>query len=224
LATRERPADRGLRLGRAALVRIGGELRQARIDRGLSLDVVAATCGISRTELSRIERALSPRVPLVTLAKIAAVVGLDLTARLYPGASPLRDGAQAALLADFRTLVHSSVSWAMEVPLPIPRDQRAWDVLLKGIDWRFGCEAETGPRDAQALTRRLQLKLRDGGVDGVLLVLREGASTREFTRSALDVLGPMFPVMSRDALASLRLGRRPDGNAIVVVPRRSRLR
>jgi hypothetical protein len=70
----------------------------------------------------------------------------------------------------------------------------------------------------------LQLKLRDGGVDGVLLVLREGASTREFTRSATDVLGPMFSVASRDALARLRLGRPPHGNAIVVVPRRSRLR
>jgi transcriptional regulator with XRE-family HTH domain len=211
-------------VGRAALVRIGAELRAARTDRGLSLDVVAAACGISRTELSRIERALSPHVPLVTLAKAAAVTGLDLTARVYPGASPLCDGAQAALLTDFRSLIHASVSWATEVPLPIAGDQRAWDVLIGGPDWRFGCEAETGPRDAQALVRRLQLKLRDGGVDGVLLVLREGASTREFTRSAVDVLGPMFSAASRDALARLRLGRHPSGNAIVVVPRRSRLR
>jgi transcriptional regulator with XRE-family HTH domain len=203
---------------------LGSELREARTDRGLSLDVVAAACGISRTELSRIERALASRVPLVTLATIAAVVGLDLAVRLYPGASPLRDGAQAALLSDFRRLVHATVGWATEVPLPIPGDQRAWDVLLTGADWRFGCEAETRPRDAQALARRLQLKLRDGGVDGVLLVLREGASTREFTRSAVDVLGPMLAVTSRVALARLRVGRRPDGNAIVVVPRRSRLR
>jgi transcriptional regulator with XRE-family HTH domain len=202
---------------------LGSELRESRTDRGLSLDVVAAACGTSRAELSRIERALAPRVPLVTLATIAAVVGLDLTARLYPGASPLRDAAQAALVRDFRSLVHSTVAWATEVPLPIPGDQRAWDVLLTGADWRFGCEAETRPRDAQALARRLQLKLRDGGVDGVLLVLREGASTREFSRSAMDVLGPMFSAASRDALARLRLGQRPDGNAIVIVPRRSRL-
>jgi transcriptional regulator with XRE-family HTH domain len=202
---------------------LGAELREARIDRGLSLDLVASAGGTSRAELSRIERALSPQVPLTTLAKVASVVGLDLTARLYPGASPLRDRAHVALLADFRTLVHASIAWAVEAPLPNPGDQRAWDILLIGTDWRFGGEAETGPRDAQALTRRIQLKVRDGGVDGVLLLLREGASTRQFTRAAADILAPMFPIPSREALASLGAGRPPIGSAVVIVPRRSRL-
>jgi transcriptional regulator with XRE-family HTH domain len=127
MASRERPADRGARTAQTALARLGGELRETRIDRGLSLEQVATAAGISKAELSRIERSLSPRVPLLTLCRCAAVVGLDLAVRAYPGATPLRDAAHARLLGVFRRLLHPSLRWASEVPLPLPGDQRAWD-------------------------------------------------------------------------------------------------
>jgi transcriptional regulator with XRE-family HTH domain len=220
VATRERPADRGLRLGRTALVRIGAELRQARTGAGLSIDRVAAALAISNAEVSRIERARSPNVPFVTLARFAAVVGLDLASKLYPGPNPLRDAPQSELLADFRAGLHPTLGWASEVPLPVPGDQRAWDGTVRGPDWLFGVEGETAPRDGQALVRRLQLKVRDGAVDGVLLLLRDTRTVRTFLREAQPLFGSELPLQTRDVFARLRAGDRPASSAIVVVPRR----
>lgn len=218
----ERPIDRGTRLGKATLARIGQELRDARLDRSLSVDTTATALRISNAEVSRIERARSPRVPLVTLAHMAALVGLDLSVRLYPGASPLRDAAQVALLSDFRAMLHRSLRWATEVPLPIAGDQRAWDATACGPDWCFGIEAETLPRDAQALVRRLQLMLRDGGgLDGVVLVVRDTRRTREFLRAAADELAGAFPIPSRRASELLAAGLAPEGSAVILVPRRT---
>lgn len=177
--------------------------------------------GISNAELSRIERALSAPVPHVTLVRCAAVVGLDLVIRTYAGPAPIRDAAQATLLADFRRILHPSLRWASEVPFPIPGDQRAWDGMVIGIDWRFGVEAETSPRDAQALARRLALKLRDGQVDGLVLILRDGPGTREFIVAADSVLGPLVPIPTRHALAALRDGVRPSGSALIPLRRSS---
>jgi transcriptional regulator with XRE-family HTH domain len=218
VATRERPADRGARLGRAALDRIGRELRIARTDRGLSCAAVGAAIGVSAAEVRRIERALSPRVAAATLARLAAAVGLDLVLRVYPGPAPIRDAAHARLLADFRAILHPSIRWATEVPLPHPGDQRSWDGMLLGAGWRFGVEAETAPADAQALVRRLRLKERDGIVDGVLLVVRDTRRVRDFLAAGRDVLVPAFPVSTRAALASLRTGSPPVGSAVIVVP------
>jgi len=220
MATRERLADRGSRLARESLERLGRDLRAARIDRGLSCAAVGIAVGRSAAEVSRVERARSARVPYVTLARMAAVVGLEISLRAYPGATPLRDAAHARLLADFRAGIHPSLHWASEVPLPIVGDQRAWDAMLIGRGWRFGVEAETAPADAQAFARRIGLKERDGHVDGVLLVVRETRRVRAFLAAATPVFGPAFPVPAREALTSLRAGTKPVGNAIIVVPYR----
>ncbi len=219
MPSRERPSDRGTRLGRATLARIGQELRDARLDRSLSIDSVATGLKISNAEVSRIERALSPKAPLVTLSRLAAMVGLDLSTRLYPGVTPLRDAAQVALLSDFRAKLHRSLRWATEVPLPIAGDQRAWDATTSGPNWCFGVEAETLPRDAQALVRRLQLKQRDGDVNGVLLVVRDTRRTREFLHAAGDELAGAFPFSGRRASELLAAGIQPEGSAVVLVGR-----
>lgn len=62
----------------AMRVRIGGELRMARLGAALTLDQVCGAIGISRSEGSRIERGEAPWVDLTTLNRFAAVVGLDL--------------------------------------------------------------------------------------------------------------------------------------------------
>jgi hypothetical protein len=145
-------------------------------------------------------------------------VGLDLSSRLYPGAGPLRDAAHASLLWNFRSLLHRSIRWATEVPLPIAGDLRAWDAFISTNAWRYGIEAETSPRDAQALNRRLQLKARDGGVDGVLLVLRDSQSIRRFLREAEVEFRSNFPQPGVRAIELLRAGVDPGGSSIVLVP------
>jgi len=141
---------------------------------------------------------------------LCAVVGLELSVRCFPGGQPIRDVAQAALLARFRGRLHNSVRWAAEVPLPRPGDQRAWDALVTGSGWRFGVEAETAPRDGQALARRLELKRRDGQVDGVILVLPNTRRTRTFLREFVSTAAESFPVSGERALelASHRVAAR----------------
>ena len=222
MASRERPIDRGSRVGRAALETMGRELRIARTDRGLSCAAAGEAAGISGMEVSRIERAASSRVPVLTLARLAAVVGLDLSLRAYPGPSPLRDAGHARLLADFRAAIHPAIRWATEVPLPHPGDLRSWDAMLIGSTWRFGVEAETAPADAQAVVRRLRLKERDGRVDGMLLVVRDTRRVHDFLATGDELFRPTFPISARSALRSLRSGERPAGNAIIVVGYRSK--
>ena len=206
-------------MGVAMLRRIGEELRLARVSRALSMATVAVAVGISTAEISRIERGRSPRVPLITLARLAGAVGLDLVSRLYPGGPPVRDAPQISLLADFAGLLAPSLRWDTEVPLPIAGDQRAWDGMIRGVGWRFGVEAESSPRDGQALVRRLQLKFRDGEVAGVILLVRDTRMTRWFLDEAEPELISLLPLSSREVLSPLRRGERPPGNGIVVVPR-----
>jgi hypothetical protein len=83
--------------------------------------------------------------------------------------------------------------------------------------FRIGVEAETRPRDAQALQRRLALKRRDGGVDHVLLALAATRGNRAFLREAGRAFAPDFPVTGRDAIAALAAGRDPGGSTIVLL-------
>ena len=220
VGVQERAIDRGRRLGRDALVRIGAELRVARIDRGLTIDAVSAAISVSNAQVSRVERALAPAVPLSMLVQFAAIVGLDLVVKAYPGPNALRDAPQLHLLEDFRRRLHASIRWAVEVPLPIAGDQRAWDGLISGTSWHYGVEVESLPRDAQALVRRLNLKERDGDVDGVILVLPDTRRTRSFRNDASAELEPAFPVAGPEALRRLEAGEDPRGSAVVLIPSR----
>jgi transcriptional regulator with XRE-family HTH domain len=215
---RERPIDRGTLRGRELVATLCREIRTARIDRGLTVREVARACGISPSALSRIERGLIVRVPLVVLAQLLSVVGLELSARAFPGGEPIRDAGHAQLLRSFRARLHGSLHWATEVPLPGAGDLRAWDGLVSSPDWRYGIEAETGPTDGQALARRLARKQRDGMVDGVVLVLPAGRRTAAFLREASDLLQPSFPVPGRRALELFGAGVNPGGSSVVVVP------
>lgn len=219
MPTRDRPADRGRRRGRELYLGVARELRAARVDRGLSLSAIGAAIGLSASEVSRIERGLLPGVSVVRLAELQAVVGLELDVRVYPGGQPLRDASQVELLERFRRRLHRSWHWATEVPLPIAGDLRAWDALAWLPDERYGIEVETRPSDAQGLVRRLQLKRRDGGVDGVLLVLPDTRTARAFVRAAEPTLRGFFSIPGYRAIELLQAGADPGCNAIVIVPR-----
>ena len=88
---------------------------------------------------------------------------------------------------------------------------------MAGRDWRYGVEAETHPEDAQALARRLQLKLRDGRMDGVLLVIPKTRHVRRFLEASAALLGPNFLVEGRTAMARLASGVDPGGSSIIVL-------
>lgn len=209
------PVDRGTERARRILADLGRELRAARRDRGLSQAAIGRAAGVSGVTVGRVERGLAPRVSFLLVARLVEAVGLGLSARAYPGGSPLRDAAHVALLARFRRGLHSSLRWRTEVPLPIVGDQRAWDGLIVGDGWRYGVEAETAPLDAQALGRRLALKARDGGVDGLILLLPRTRRTREFVRDARESLILSFPGSETYTLELLAAGTCPSASTIV---------
>lgn len=217
MASHEKPADRGARRARAIRIELGRAVHDARVDRGLSLADVGSAVGLSAASISRTERGLSPNVSIAAVAQLLEVVGLEFSGRAFPGSGPIRDAAHIRLLEAFRTRLHRSVRWATEVPLPTLGDQRGWDAMISMPTWRYGVEAETSPRDAQALDRRIQLKASDSSVDGVILLIPDTRAARMFLGAAGLHLRAAFPVPGRRVLELLGAGVDPGGSSIVMV-------
>src|SRR5688572_9305039 len=182
MGSRERAIDAWAARGRALTAQLLGELRNARLDRDLSEASLGASIGVSASQYSRIERGLTRGLTIEQSVVLLAGVGLELSARTYPAGEPLRDAGHVALLERFRGVLHASLRVRTEVPFPMPGDLRAWDLVLLGSDWRHAYEAETRPRDRQALERRLALKARDGDVEAVSLLLTDSRHNRDFVR------------------------------------------
>jgi|SRR5690349_4755222 len=217
MGSRERPVDIGALRGHALLDTLLRELRAARLDRNLSGAAIADAAGLSRAQYSRIERGLIKGVTLPQLGALLAAVGLDLSARAFPGGPPIRDAAHAALLGRLRSEVHPSLRTMTEVPFPLAGDRRAWDIVVIGNPWRHAFEAETRPRDLQALERRIALKLRDGEVDAVSLLLLDSRDNRRFVREHAASLREHFPVHGSRAMELLRVGADPGRGSVVLL-------
>lgn len=217
---RERAADRGSRLARRDLVAIGVDLRTARIMAGKTLEDVGGAVGMSYSNVGRIERAALPSVAVAQLARIGAVVGLDVRVHAYPGPTPLRDAAQIALFDRFRLRLGSTLVMRTEVPLRIDGDLRAWDAVIAGFEPPadpLHTEGETRLYDAQAQLRRIALKARDSGVDTVLLVVADTPRNRAAVRAVGPMITEEYPIQTRAALASLAASRHPGGSAVVFI-------
>ena len=218
MVTRVRAADVGSLKARSIIADLGTELRHARIDHGLSQAAVGRAVRLSPSQVSRIERGDVPRVPLSNLARLLAVVGLELSARAYPAGPPIRDAAHRALLERLRARVSPAAAWRFEVPVANAGDQRAWDAdLLLGAR-RLAVEAETRPRDIQALQRRVALKRRDDpDVSAVVLLLADTRHNRALVREHGEALRADFPAPAGEILRALNEGRVPDGSGILLV-------
>jgi hypothetical protein len=178
---------------------------------------VGAALGWSRTKVGRAERGSLAAFSVADLAEHAAVVGLTLSAKLYPDGSPVRDAAHLALIARFRAQLASGLKLATEVPLPNPGDGRAWDAVIFGAGASIGVEAETRLRDVQALTRRIALKQRDAGFERVVLLIASSRTNRRLLREHGPALATSFPVKGLSAMRALAAGRDPGGGAVIAL-------
>jgi transcriptional regulator with XRE-family HTH domain len=218
MATKQRQVDFGSARARAVLTDMAGEIRNARLSHGLSQQDVATAAKTSRSKVSRIELGQEPGAALLDIARLLAVVGLELSARAYPAGRPIRDAAHVALLARFRSRLAPSVAMKLEVPIPIPGDQRAWDMVLLIGTAQVAVEAETRPRDVQALLRRIALKRRDDpGITSVILLLSDTRHNRALIRDHRDVLGAAFPATSADLFGALGEGRDVGNGGVALV-------
>jgi transcriptional regulator with XRE-family HTH domain len=216
MGVRNGPVARARRRIDADLAAIVADCAAARRGAGLSQRFVASACGVNGSTLARIESGATRAPDLRLLASIAGCVGLDLRLRAYPAGDPIRDAGQQRLLGRLRSRLHPSIAMPTEVPLPIDGDLRAWDAVLRAPAWHRPLEAETVIDDLQALERRLALKVRDGRVDGVILLV---ADTRRNRRAIASAPGAFqgFDRRTRRVLRELAAGRDPGGSSLVLL-------
>ena len=216
MPTWQSASHRGISRSQYLLRRSGEELRRLRIAAGLSTRQLAGMVGISHTQLRRIEAGLAPHIDLELLARIASVLGAELSLGVHPVGPPVRDKAHLALLQRFAARLGPGITWRAEVPIPLPGDLRSADGVAAGSAFDAIVEAETHLADVQATERRLRAKQRDLGTSRAILLV---ADTRHDRRVIAGVpeLRRQFPVGTRPCLAALRAGRDPGGDCLVIL-------
>ena len=212
---RETAADRGRRRGRYLTQRATNDIANARRASGLSLREVARRAGLGHAKVARIERG-DGEIDLVTLASIAAILGLELSLSLHPDGDPVRDKGHLALLSRLRGRIEPACGWRTEVPMPIPGDRRSADAVIDGRTFLALVEAETHLDDIQALERGIGGKKRDLDADRAVLLVADTRHNRAVIRRVPE-LSRQFPISTRAALACLARGDDPGGDCLVVL-------
>jgi transcriptional regulator with XRE-family HTH domain len=181
---------------------------------------VATAAGISRSTYTRIEGGIYAPLSIVVASRIAAVLGLDLSVRVYPGAEALRDAAQVARLALVLDQVGAPLAYRTELALPpseaSPFEQRAWDAELTGDGERTTMEMEIRLSDAQALERRMNLKRRDDPADHFVLLVADTHHNRRVLRDFPDLFPELVRLSFNAFVKSLASGRHPPSSLVLV--------
>jgi hypothetical protein len=167
--------------------------------------------------VSRVEAGRLAHLTFERAMRHAAVVGLVARVGMYPAGRAVRDQRQLTLEARYRAEIASDWAWRVEVGLPIAGDLRAVDVELKRPGCRIANELIVRLADVQAQFRAALLKQRDGGHDRLIVVVADTHANRAALRLAWDAVSRSFPITARAALAALRQGRDPGGNAIILL-------
>jgi hypothetical protein len=104
-----------------------------------------------------------------------------------------------------------------EVPLPIPGDQRAWDGRISDGRNTASIEGESKLYDAQEITRRIELKVRDDPDAGaVILVVNRTAYNRRILAQHREAFRGRFPLDGAAIARELRRGRVPAVGGIIL--------
>jgi len=213
---RESASERGARRGRQLRARTSAELDDARRRAGLSFRELARRLGVSVEKVQRALRGEPGSLTIDFAARIAAVLGQQLSVGLYPDGDPVRDRAHLALLARLRTRLAPGLRWRTEVPIPIAGDHRSGDALIGGDEFDVLIEAETHLHHIQALERSIAGKQRDLGASRVVLLVSDTRHNREVIRDVAE-LRRRFPIGTRAFLAALGRERDPGGDALVIL-------
>jgi transcriptional regulator with XRE-family HTH domain len=217
MANRVRAIDEARRLWLRLAGEIGGELRTARLNLGITQREVGAAIGVSASEISRRELGQARRLTGERLAVHAAAVGLRLSLKLFPVGGGIRDEAQAryirALLARVRQ------GWRVTLEAGIPRfgDLRAVDILLISGAARIAVEVITRVGDLQAQLRSARLKARDIGATRLVLVVADTHANARVVDALRSMLAPDFELDARRVLGDLEAGREPSRDALILL-------
>jgi transcriptional regulator with XRE-family HTH domain len=197
---------------------MGDAIRGLREDGALTQAAVAEAAGIDRSHLARIETG-DREASLDVLAAVAAVLGADLSLRLYPTTGPrIRDRIQAAMVEALLRRVDGR--WRATPEVPVFRPARGV------IDLVLDDRRETlVAAEFNSQLRRLEQQIRwhrekeaslpssalwppgsPGRHDPAtsrLLVLRVTSALIELTRTYEDTVRAAYPARSADVVAAL---------------------
>jgi transcriptional regulator with XRE-family HTH domain len=218
MATASRAATVGLRRADRHLHEIGDAFREQRLALGLSQEHVATAAGIKRRKYGRIEAGQTP-VTVPEVDRIAAILGLEASIRIYPAGPAVRDAGQARKLGGFLGHVRTPLTFKVEVGLPAregPFEQRAWDAVLFGHGERTACELEMRLRDVQAMRRRHDLKRRDDPTEHFLLLIADTRSNRRLVAEFDTLFHDLPRLRPSDVYRALASGRQPPTGLLFV--------
>jgi transcriptional regulator with XRE-family HTH domain len=203
------------------------DLRDARLDRGISQRALAAAAGVDHSTLSRIEAGLI-EPSLETLTLIATALGLEPSIKLFAATGPrIHDKVSAPVTDALLAIRHPR--WAPRLEVAVTRPARGV------IDLVLSEQLDVVAAEIQGQLRRVEEQLRRAGekADSLpsarewpwtigqprisrLLVLRSTSETRRLVRSLPELFRAAFPVPEAEAFAALTRDQLPwPGNALL---------
>ena len=101
--------------------------------------------------------------------------------------------------------------------MPIASDPRAWDGRITDGERTASIEGEARLDDVQAVSRRIELKVRDDPDAGVvILLLNHTAHNRRVLAAHREALRGQFPLDGAAVALALRRGRVPPASGILL--------
>jgi transcriptional regulator with XRE-family HTH domain len=207
---------------RTALIRsrLAEDLQRLRADAGVSQVAIARHAGLDRSVISKLEAGtLAPT--LETYQRIAAALGADFTARVYPNTGPTVRDRHSIRMADV-VIGHAHQRWRISPEVGVRRPAKGWiDLALHDPDARIvvATELESDLRRVEQVIRwstekaasiassDLARRWVDDGVEmpmvSRLLVVRHTRSNVAAVEDARRLLRQAFPADPNDAIRSL---------------------
>lgn len=184
--------------------RLAEDVRRLRLDAGASQRAVARLAGVDQSLISRLERG-SGSATIEAYSRIAAALGADLAARLYPQTGPrIHDRHQVRMAEVVIGALHPR--WRVTPEVAVRRPVRGWiDLALEDPARQLvvATELESALRRIEQLIRWSAEKAEAIGATSRLLVVRWTRANRDVVDDARRLLREAYPADPRDALDAL---------------------
>jgi len=184
--------------------RLAEDIRRLREDAGASRVAVARLADIDASVLTKIE-AGTIRPTVETYARIAAALGADLAARVYPQTGPrIRDRHQVRMADVLLGALHPR--WQAMPEVAVRRPVRGWiDLALRdpAANLLVATELESELHRVEQLIRWSAEKAAAIRAGSRLLVVRWTRHNRDVVEASRRLLREAYPADPRDALEAL---------------------
>lgn len=211
-------------------LRVGEQVRDLRLDAGVSVTALAEAVGVHRTHLARIE-AGTAHPSLRVLSAIGIALGAEVGVRYFSGVRPrLRDRFQAPMIETLLSELDNRWGVQTEVPVTTPRRGVIDLVLDDNVSpttvsteaysqiGRLEEQIRWSNEKALALTASRARPERSGPMRTVsrLLVLRSTVDTRQIATQFGVTLRAAYPARCEDVVAALTTPTAPWPGAGIV--------